>query len=428
VVRIALLLLVTYTPLWAAGKGESTLESDTIDFSLASEIDRYLHEAEQEEAPLRASWEGIPLVESPFNQFRIHLRGRMLMDSVWRTSDDFAAEETEDDLYIRQFRMGFGGHLHHSILFLAELEFFSSAGEPRIQDVFIGFDSKKFWGILMAGHMREVFSIDGITPIPFHAFLERASPTRAFALGRNSGFRLENFILNGSMTWCVGVFQDSGSNGDSLDAGAYHFTARVTGLPIRNRVARERLHLGLSATYRKPTDDQVRFRSRPGVATGPRFVNTGYFPATRDRRLALEFAYLRGRFTIQSEVFLVNADGLGTDADFHGWYVWASWWLTGERRNYNEQFATWGRVMPKRPFWDGHGGAGAFELTFRYDYTDLEDGDIRGGIQDLWTLGLNWHTTPNSRIVTNLIYMDVEDGPLGSGTLLTFAMRFQVDF
>ena len=74
------------------------------------------------------------------------------------------------------------------------------------------------------------------------------------------------------------------------------------------------------------------------------------------------------------------------------------------------------------------GGAGAFELTFRYDYTDLEDGDIRGGVQDMWTLGLNWHTTPSSRIVTNLIYMDVEDGPLGSGTLLTFAMRFQVDY
>ena len=88
--RIALLLLsLTGAPLWAAGKGESTLESDTIDFSLASEIDQYLQEAEHEEAPLRASWEGVPLLESPFNQFRIHLRGRMLMDAVWRTSDDF---------------------------------------------------------------------------------------------------------------------------------------------------------------------------------------------------------------------------------------------------------------------------------------------------------------------------------------------------
>ena len=58
-------------------------------------------------------------------------------------------------------------------------------------------------------------------------------------------------------------------------------------------------------------------------------------------------------------------------------------------------------------------GWGAWELAMRYSTMDLDDlqfnpvaaNRVRGGVQDIWTVGLNWYI--NNAIKTQLNYQNV---------------------
>ena len=132
--------------------------------------------------------------------------------------------------------------------------------------------------------------------------------------------------------------------------------------------------------------------------------------------------------TLQAEAYLVRVSGAGTDASFHGWYVMASYWLTGETATYNEWNAVWDRVLPRRNLHDGSGGKGAWMLALRFDRVDLTDGGIDGGEMDSFTFGVTWMWNPNTRVKLDLVYADVTGGPLGSGTIWYMMTRFQFDF
>ena len=60
-----------------------------------------------------------------------------------------------------------------------------------------------------------------------------------------------------------------------------------------------------------------------------------------------------------------------------------------------------GSVHPDEPFWWEK--AGAFEIAGRYSYLDLDSAGINGGVLHDWTLGLNWYTNRNSRVMLNYI-------------------------
>jgi phosphate-selective porin OprO/OprP len=83
--------------------------------------------------------------------------------------------------------------------------------------------------------------------------------------------------------------------------------------------------------------------------------------------------------------------------------------------------ATGSFQMP-RPFvpvsWDPF-GYGAWEIAVRYSRTDLDyrRGDfgtlagrstVRGGVQDILTLGLNWYLNSNFRMSLNGYFVDVD--------------------
>ena len=60
---------------------------------------------------------------------------------------------------------------------------------------------------------------------------------------------------------------------------------------------------------------------------------------------------------------------LGVDPSYYGWYVEGSWFLTGERRTYEEGQIV--RPKVKNPVNDG--GHGAWQLAARYDVINLDD-------------------------------------------------------
>jgi phosphate-selective porin OprO/OprP len=115
------------------------------------------------------------------------------------------------------------------------------------------------------------------------------------------------------------------------------------------------------------------------------------------------------------------------DLKFDGWYVFTSYFLTGESRPYKK--GVFDRIKPLHAV--GNGGIGAWELAARYSTADLNDADIYGGEIDNATLGLNWYTTDNVRFSANYIrVLDVNrpgsdvDGIDGD----ILALRAQFDF
>jgi phosphate-selective porin OprO/OprP len=112
-----------------------------------------------------------------------------------------------------------------------------------------------------------------------------------------------------------------------------------------------------------------------------------------------------------------------SDPEFSGWYLQASWLLTGEVRGYNLQNATFTQPKPRIIFAPDSGGWGAWEIAARYSNLEFNyreghagaaaptDG-IRGGEQSIWTAGLNWY--PNSVIRFALDYQHIDIDRLGT--------------
>src|SRR5439155_13199923 len=89
-------------------------------------------------------------------------------------------------------------------------------------------------------------------------------------------------------------------------------------------------------------------------------------------------------------IYDATVAGRTGDHSFNGGYVQVSYFLTGENRAYDRRY---GREAanyldgPTTPFWllrrDGGGltaGLGAWELAARYNYVNLNDGTVKGGV------------------------------------------------
>ena len=83
-------------------------------------------------------------------------------------------------------------------------------------------------------------------------------------------------------------------------------------------------------------------------------------------------ASMRGSETNGAPPF-EDADVLRVSPTYDGWYVDASWYLTGETRNYEASTGEFGRTKVKNPVYGGSGGWGAWQIAGRYDVIDLSD-------------------------------------------------------
>lgn len=174
------------------------------------------------------------------------------------------------------------------------------------------------------------------------------------------------------------------------------------------------LHLGVNLTriVNPPGDGtgatRLRLRDRPEMRVdGTRLVDTGRIDAEGLTAIGGELGVQRGRLTVQAEYFDIRLDRKGAlpDPDFAGWYAQAAWSLTGETRRYGMANAGFDGPRPARPFNPAAKAWGAWEVGLRYSHLDLDDRDIRGGRQDIWTLGLNWR--PNTAVRFQAAVQDV---------------------
>lgn len=325
----------------------------------------------------------------------------------------------------RRARIFFEGGLYEHLIFKAEYDF--AEGTVGLKDVWMGFQAIPWIGRIRAGHMKEPFSLETLTSDRFTTFMERALP-EAFAPDRNTGLLVERNFLGERIYFGAGAFANTNDTGFEFENGSnYNTTARLTGLPIFADGGAQVLHVGLSYGHQFRGDGALQYRQRPESHLAPRIVDTGSLNGVSGADLVGgELAGVFGPLNFQAEImssFLDRNPGL-TNPSFWGAYGQASYFLTGETRNYNAETAVFSRTAPKHPFSISNGTWGAWELAVRFSHIDLTNGNVRGGIANDITGGLNWYPYANMRILLNYIHSQ----RAGVGDANIVQSRVQVDF
>jgi len=415
--------------------------SAEVDTSLAREVDRYLSAeggGAADASTFRVFFRDGVKLETADKKFTASIGGRLHLDSFWKSGDDTLeplASPTDgapraDGVRFRRARLAVQGTMFERVEFSVELEFATASTELR--NTYLGLLRVPAVGTVRLGHMKEPFALEEMTSANSITFMERAPSTQAFAPLFNTGLMVFRDHYEGRLAWQAGVFRPTAENGAGLESDdGYSVTFRITGLPVDRKGDRPFfVHVGFAFSYRTSPDGTARFRARPSVATGPRFVDTGSIADSENQTLfGIELALVWGPLSVQGEFMMADVDSASTgDPSLSGFYVQVSYWVTGEHRPYDRKWGRFARLEPKRNFGDG-GGSGAVEICVRFSQVDLNDSGItNGGELEDTTIGINWHLNPNARVMLNVVIADLDGRTTASGSMQAVQMRFQVDF
>jgi phosphate-selective porin OprO/OprP len=391
-------------------------------------------------------WKDGLRIDSPEKNFTMKINLSVFVDGGYISADEElegAFPELEgSELDFTRLRVSGFGTIYDWAEFKFDVEF---ANLREVKDTWIRFTKVPYIDHFTLGHMKEPFSLEGWASAKALTFMERALPAGAFWPSRNIGIRHYRPALNERMTWGVGAFLNTSSFGDAgeakdqlSDANGWNITGRVTYLPWYEEGGSKLLHLGLSYTHQfrdeNDPDFKVRVRTRPETRlTDDRLVDTDEFLTESADLFDLEFAHVNGPLSFQGEYFHIfeDASALG-DPDFWGFYLYCSYFITGEHRNYGTRSGTFFQLEPKKKFRLRNGGWGALEVAARFSYIDLNDEGIRGGKEANFTAGLNWYLNKETRFMFNYIRAKVKDREtppsVDDGTADIFQARFQISF
>lgn len=360
--------------------------------------------------------------------YKFKFGGRIQYDIAGTSSDQalqdagFDNQGTGTDF--RRARLAFEGEAGEHLLFKAEYDF--ANGDGDLTDVFLGLQALPVVGRFQAGHFKEAMALDELTSSKYITFMERGLPVLAFSPARNSGVSFGNAAFDKRLTWAVGGFRETDDFGEDFSDGSnYNVTARLTGLPVWMEEGRQLVHVGYSYSHKFRDDELIEFDPRPEVNTSSALVSTGEIPTDGVDLFGAELAAVAGPFSLQAEFLDALVDQVDGDSkNFYGVYSQVSWFVTGEHRAYDPKIGAFGRTSPKNPFSVSKAQWGALELAARYSHLHLNDGSVRGGIQNDVTTAVNWYLYSNLRVMLDWVYAH-RNAIGGQHTVMT---RFSLDF
>jgi phosphate-selective porin OprO and OprP len=400
--------------------------------------------------------------------------------------------DIQDGVGFRRARLQAVGNLSEFTRYSFEMDF-ATAGRPSFMDVWGEQTNVPFFGNVRIGQFRQPTTMTSWTSIRHLEFLERSLPFQAmdpfrrvgimswFNAGEDdrtliaysvygTGFTFTN---PGAATPTYGSLGDTRFGTQIGDNGGVSAAIRGSHLLYYDPYADNRylLHIGAgynfseiggspgvgsnARTYQARAIPEF-FVGDPGggglTANGTPFVaDTGRFLANDFHFMHAELAGNYGSAHFQSEYMATLVDQVGGPAVFyHGAYVQAGYFLTGESCGYNKQMGALDyNVKPFKEFF-GLGrdqwfcGWGAWEIAARYSYLNLASTAIlpanqlsaaagppvspNPGIVNDATLALNWWWNQFTRVQFNYIYVNQNPNAAATGITNIYAARFQFEF
>ena len=373
------------------------------------------------------------------------LRGRFYLDGAGLFLDD--NKNTVDDsrnnrgelaryaTIVRSARIGAEGVMYEDFLWRTEVDFRDE--EVRLRGAYIEYIRYNPFRI-MIGNIKEPMGIEWMTSRNRATFLERGPSLDAFKPDWTPGLRLE---YRGFRYNLMAALMSGGDLArDRTQTGGYAFAGRASVAPYVS--GSNFTHIGFGSSYRvnaysERIDGQfdrqysdIRLRTRLGTrAIDGRFIGADDVQDAVDiTRYNAEGAFGFGPFSVQGEYTMVNIrrDFFREDLFLNGFYVQASYFLTGESRTYRPERGNFGALIPNRNFRPGF-GPGAIELAVRFSNVDSIDQDYDGGQMDHFTAGLNWYLNRETRIMLNYIWLDAkrQNGKQSTGSVVAARVMFE---
>jgi len=400
-------------------------------------------------APVGLNLQEAPAPKDP----TIKLRGRIEADSdtVTQSPKDKALfGNFQDAVGFRRLRLGSEGTAGDVTRWVAEVDF--AGGNVALKDAFLAIDHLPYLREIRVGHMAEPFSLEGQIRSVWFPFTER-SPAFTFDPARNWGVGFFSYTDDQRLVVQAGLFK-SGTDSTGTDVGDGNdlaYTARIVGLPWYEETddSLHMLHVGGAASQRYAKDNTVSFNQGPqssllqSGSDNPRtpFVPAVSIPANQYQLYNLQSAVVLGPLSFQAEWDATRVEQIGGGpVVLSGWYVQASYFLTGEHRNYNREVGTFWEPTVRRPFvcTDGRSavaqGPGAWEVAARLAYLDFDSPNLPRGSNGLpvgtrqttITVGLNWYLNDNARIMVDWVHTIPTFPPFGSSAADLVTVRSAV--
>lgn len=289
---------------------------------------------------------------------------------------------------------------------------------------------------LRVGAFPPPIGLEADTPVSGSLFAERAAPAelvRSIAAGDG---RTAAAILASGERWTAAATYSGNTVGVQSFDEQSAFVGRFAFVPYKRDDAL--IHLGINTSIvidpaasgpdvGGAAVTAIRLRERPEMRVdATRLVDTGSMNANGLTTIGGELGAQWKNLYLQTEYFDIDVDRKGalSDAGFSGWYAQLAWTLTGEARRYNVGSGAFDSPRPAKPFDLKTGGWGAWELGLRYSNLDLNYREgaagsapladtIRGGEQEIFTVGLNWYV--NNVLRFQAAYQDVSVDRLSPG-------------
>lgn len=433
---------------------------------------------------------GLEVFELDDTDYWFKIGGRLHLTQAFLDGSDSDRSKFPSGSMIRSARLTFKGGVGNAWVYKLDLDFadralrrpvgfgngqvganppgtlsvFGDTGDVSFGEAFIGYNGcKNLW--LALGQISVPFGLESWASLNDATFMENSMASQAFD---TPGYGIGAYVeWHGNMFTVAGaVYQpEAGSTqyGDVLStqpdpnlanpaagngplgsnpgSDPLGYGVRVTFSPVHDDYTV--YHLGLAGKYQDLRDHANVFNYRSGIEIRSRqspilFSNIplnsakdvmtwGFEAAGRFGPLMISGEYMFSEVDREGNIPLENDPRLpGGDLKFKGYYVMASYVITGEAKEYDFASGTFGRVRPS-----SH--KGAWEVAIRHSYLDLVDNaalipgsapapgarpaTLIGGVDPnaivgashATTLGLNWWINDNVRLMANYSRMNFPD-------------------
>lgn len=415
-----------------------------------------------------------PLVGGGKKYPSVQVGGVIAMDSVWysqNTQNIKSVGDEPDGTAFKRARLTAFGSVSENIDYRFQFDL-AGFGRPTVTDMYMDVKEVPLLGRVRIGHFKQPFSLEELTSFRFNPFVDRSSQFM-FNPVRRTGIGFYDWDKEEKWTWFVSVFRAANDfyGSDLTDKGGVGGAGRLTHCFYYENEGADVFHAGTSYAIVAPSNGVVSFgrfggnAPELGVIQG-QWNTTGFqqnqsmiwafnMPADYYQYFHAETALVRGPLSIQGEADVVpismsynskNFDkktmaNLGTTPVFGGFYVFATYFLTGEHRTYDRNLAVFDRIKPKTNMEKGKPLGGAWEVAVRFNYLNAITDQISGGrIMDP-TFGLNWYLNPYTKFTFNYIpvWIKAPNGtqsvndrnfkqPLYNSQASAWGVQAQVDF
>ncbi len=405
------------------------------------------HGSSGDNLDLKVKWKGAPELSSSDGKFKFKVRGRVMTDYDGINQDtSVTGKDDVSAVELRRARLGVEGVVYYDWKYKFEVDF--AGNSTSIKDAYVSYANWAPWeeSEIRFGNQYVYNSIEQLTSSRFITFNERAAFEDAFFLERQIGVGL----LAGNDHWSfqTGYYgAEPGEQGDFFNDSTA-FSVRGTVAPINNDTTV--VHLGASYRHRDAgtlrdtgAAELFQYRARGADAhLADRFVAVPMIGESDDM-FVLEGAAVFKSLSFQGEYSQLQTDlppGFGTNVSptYNGYYVDASWFLTGEMRNYEAKTGEFGRTKVLHPVYGDSHGWGAWQIAGRYDVINLSDSSTvlnnagidcsKCGDQRTWLIGLNWLLTDYTALKLQVSQSEISGGVNDGAKISGAVLRAQVDW